>query len=104
MAQALKAQERFRTVEGKAGDMAETLREDMAEMKDTVSRKATELVETAGAKLKAVGVDPEAMVATAKDKTHAVQKALQDELKAHPLRTIGIAAALGLVVGLLTRR
>ncbi len=55
-------------------------------------------------KLKSVGVDTEVMANTAKEQASELQRLVNDEMRAHPMRTLGIAAAVGLFVGLLTAR
>jgi ElaB/YqjD/DUF883 family membrane-anchored ribosome-binding protein len=55
-------------------------------------------------KLKAVGVDAEALGEAAKDQASELQRILTDEMQRHPMRTLGIAAAVGLFIGLLTTR
>lgn len=83
---------------------AETLRQDASELGETVMRNASEVAETVSAKLKAVGVDTDVMVDAAKGQASELQRLIAEELRARPLRALGIAAALGLVVGMMTTR
>jgi ElaB/YqjD/DUF883 family membrane-anchored ribosome-binding protein len=81
------------------------------DMQDTVENTATNVVESAlklkddvSGKLKSVGVDTDQMVDAAKEQVSDLQRLLADELQAHPMRALGIAAAVGLFVGLMTAR
>lgn len=60
--------------------------------------------ETVARKLKSVGVDTDQMASAAKDQASELQRMLTAEIQAHPMRTLGIAAAIGVFVGLLTAR
>lgn len=60
--------------------------------------------ETVTNRLKSVGVDTDQMVTAAKDQASELQRMLGEELRTHPMRTLGIAAAVGVFVGLLTAR
>lgn len=60
--------------------------------------------ETVTTRLKSVGVDTDQMVTAAKDQATELQRMLGEELRTHPMRTLGIAAAVGVFVGLLTAR
>lgn len=55
-------------------------------------------------KLKSVGVDTDVMASAAKDQASELQRLLTDELRIHPMRTLGVAAAVGLFVGLMSGR
>lgn len=71
---------------------------------DTVRNAAGSLEETVTDKLKSVGVDTDQMVNIAKDQVSELQRLLMDEMRARPMRALGIAAAVGLFVGLMTAR
>lgn len=89
-----------------------------AEVEDAVERAAAagaaardaavEGAETAAAniaaKLKAAGIDTNVMAETAKGQASELQRLLAEELRTRPLRSLGIAAAVGLIVGLMTAR
>ncbi len=55
-------------------------------------------------KLKSVGVDTDVMVDAAKEQVSELQRILMDEMRARPMRALGVAAAVGLFVGLMTAR
>lgn len=88
----------------RASAMSDSVKRDAADATDNVVRTATELAETVSHKLKAVGVDTDVMANVAKGQASELQRLLSDELRAHPLRALGIAAAVGVFVGLLTTR
>lgn len=76
-----------------AGEMAKSLAEGAGEIGAQVSEK-----------LKTVGVDTDAMLSAAKSQAGELQKLLADELRARPLRALGLAAAAGLILGYLSAR
>ncbi|MCO4054268.1 MAG: hypothetical protein HEQ16_09505 [Bosea sp.] len=71
---------------------------------ESMARSASEMVDTMSTKLKTVGVDTDVMVSAAKDQASELQRILADEMRAHPMRALGIAAAVGVFVGLMTTR
>lgn len=79
-------------------------REEASELQDTVMRNAEEIASNVNQKLKAAGVDTDVMVKAAKGQASELQRLVSDELQARPLRALGIAAAIGLVVGFMTAR
>jgi ElaB/YqjD/DUF883 family membrane-anchored ribosome-binding protein len=102
-------------VMNKANDMKDSVRksvrngigpleQETSELGDSISRGATELAETVSTKLKAVGVDTQVMTELAKDQASELQRVIGEELKSHPMRALGIAAAVGVFVGLMTAR
>lgn len=62
------------------------------------------LVAQVGERLKEAGIDPERVLTAARDQAGEVQDKVAAEVQAHPLRTLGLAAAAGLVVGYLSSR
>lgn len=62
------------------------------------------LVAQVGDRLKEAGIDPERVLTAARDQAGEVQDKVAAEVQAHPLRTLGLAAAAGLVVGYLSSR
>ncbi len=92
------------TVSTRAAEMAGTAKREINDMGHSIASSASDAVTTVSDKLKAVGVDTDAMATAAKDQATELQKMLSEELRARPLRALGIAAALGVVVGLMTAR
>ncbi len=83
---------------------AQTVEHEASELADTVKRNASDLAETVSTKLKTVGVDTDVMANAAKDQASEFQRMIGQELQAHPMRALGIAAAVGVFVGLMTAR
>jgi ElaB/YqjD/DUF883 family membrane-anchored ribosome-binding protein len=94
-----------------ANDAADRVREGVdaakqgaSDLVGAIGRNAGELADTVSDKLRTVGVDPDVMVSEAKRQAGELQAMLSDELRRHPVRALGVAAAVGLVIGLLTAR
>ncbi len=85
-------------------DEAAAAAQGASELVTTVARGAGEVAETVSAKLKTVGVDTDVMVNAAKDNATELQRLISDELTARPMRALGIAAAVGVLVGMMTAR
>jgi ElaB/YqjD/DUF883 family membrane-anchored ribosome-binding protein len=83
---------------------AQTMEHEASEMADSVMRNASEMAETVSTKLKTVGVDTDVMAHAAKDQASELQRMIGQELQTHPMRALGIAAAVGVFVGLMTAR
>jgi ElaB/YqjD/DUF883 family membrane-anchored ribosome-binding protein len=65
---------------------------------------ALKLKDDVSGKLKSVGVDTDVMVDAAKEQVSDLQRLLMEEMRARPMRALGVAAAVGLFVGLMTAR
>ncbi len=87
-----------------ASDMAHDVRRSASDMAHDAGRAASDMAETVSTRLKTVGVDTDVMVNVAKDQASELQRILGDELKNHPFRALGVAAAVGIFVGLMTSR
>lgn len=81
----------------------EDIQDNASDLKDEAVRTAGQMADTVSSRLKSAGVDTDAMVSAAKDKTTELQRIIADELQARPMRALGIAAAIGLVFGLMSR-
>lgn len=90
------------TKRAKAG--AENMQREASELGENVARGAAELADAVSSRLKTVGVDTEVMANVAKDQATELQRLLGEELRARPMRALGIAAAVGVFVGLMTAR
>jgi ElaB/YqjD/DUF883 family membrane-anchored ribosome-binding protein len=88
----------------KTADMAHSVKEDLDAVGQSISNGAVEAVATVSEKLKAVGVDTDAMTSAAKEHASELQKLIAEELRNRPMRALGVAAAIGVVVGLMTAR
>jgi ElaB/YqjD/DUF883 family membrane-anchored ribosome-binding protein len=82
---------------------AESAAREAGEMAENVRRNASEFADTVSTKLKTVGVDTEIMANAAKDQVTGFQRMVEEELRAHPMRSLGIAAAVGLFFGMMSR-
>jgi len=90
-----------------ASDMADGAAragEKAAEMKDAAVDGAADVARDVNAKLKAVGIDTDVMFGAAKDQAGDLKKMIADELTERPWRTLGLAAAAGVVLGFLSSR
>ncbi|QCI67772.1 hypothetical protein [Phreatobacter stygius] len=74
------------------------------ELEDKIVRGASDFASSASKTLKHVGVDTDVMVDAAKGQATELQKLLIDEIAARPFRALGIAAAVGFVVGVWNAR
>jgi len=91
------------------GNRPRTRAED--DLQDSAEGAATSVVDSAlklrddvTGKLKSVGVDTDVVVEAAKEQVSELQRILMDELRTRPMRALGVAAAVGLFVGLMTAR
>jgi ElaB/YqjD/DUF883 family membrane-anchored ribosome-binding protein len=82
----------------------ERLERDGQSAVNNLTNKASDVADTVSTKLKTVGVDTDVMVTAAKDQATELQRMLAQELQARPMRALGVAAAVGLFVGLMTTR
>jgi ElaB/YqjD/DUF883 family membrane-anchored ribosome-binding protein len=80
------------------------LEKEASQMGDAVTRSASDLANGVADKLKNVGVDTDVMVNAAKDQASELQRMIGEELRARPMRALGVAAVLGVFVGLMTAR
>jgi ElaB/YqjD/DUF883 family membrane-anchored ribosome-binding protein len=88
----------------RANTTVDNAQRDISRAADSMSRSASEMADTVSTKLKTVGVDTDVMVNAAKDQASELQRILTDEMRARPMRALGIAAAVGVFVGLMTTR
>lgn len=88
---------------------------DVADALSEAGRKASAVSEAAGeaaadiaqdlnARLKSVGIDTDVMAGAAKDQLGGLRQLVADEMQSRPLRTLGLAAAAGIVLGFLSSR
>lgn len=89
-----------REVADKGSKAAETLQD----ARDGLSSRASDLAGSASDTLKSYGIDPKELGETALDALEEWQDALVSSVKAHPMRSIALAAAAGFVLARLGRR
>jgi ElaB/YqjD/DUF883 family membrane-anchored ribosome-binding protein len=111
MVQPARTRKTLETVENAADSAQETIaavandmRENLSQVGASVTRSAQDAIGSVSKRMKDAGVDPDVMADAAKQKVSKLQEAIEDELRERPVRTLAIAAAVGLVVGLLTTR
>ena len=80
------------------------VKEEADEIEASLTRGAEDLAATVSEKLRSVGVDTDRMVDAAKKQAGDLESMIIDEIRARPLRAVGLAAAVGLFVGFLTAR
>jgi ElaB/YqjD/DUF883 family membrane-anchored ribosome-binding protein len=83
---------------------ADRIRQDAAEAGARLAATAQEAAASVSERLRSVGVDTDVMADAAKEQASQLQQLIADELKTRPMRALGVAAAVGLVVGLMTAR
>lgn len=74
------------------------------ELTENAVKEITALVSSLNARLKTLGVDANTMVEGAKDTATSVEKRIAEEVATRPLRSLFIAAAIGLGLGYLSRK
>ncbi len=89
---------------GKAEETGAKVGEAVDQAREDIATNGESTVEAVTTKLKSVGVDTDQMAAAARGQASELQRMLANEVQANPLRTLGIAAAVGVFVGLLTAR
>lgn len=103
-----KASERIDDVVDDARDRlvsaGEAARRDAKDVGRSIAGAATDLKEAAATRLRAVGVDADDIIVAAREQAVDLQHVLIQEVRARPLRAIGIAALVGLAFGLLSSR
>jgi ElaB/YqjD/DUF883 family membrane-anchored ribosome-binding protein len=83
---------------------ANSAEHNAAELEDRIVRGITDTAGTVSGKLKAVGIDTDVMADLAKNEASELQRLVTEQLKNHPARTLGLVAAFGIFVGLMTKR
>jgi ElaB/YqjD/DUF883 family membrane-anchored ribosome-binding protein len=104
--------DRIRSDIASAADTAMERGEDFVSEADAKARELTEnavkeitaLVSSLNERLKTLGVDAGTMVEGAKDTATSIEKRLAEEVATRPLRSLFIAAAIGLGLGFLSRK
>ena len=102
------ADETLESLETSASKLAGDVKANISHMAASVSRTAHDAIDqashTAGQCMQDVGNDADMLAETAKHQASKLQQMVEEELRDRPVRTLAIAAAVGLVVGLMTTR
>ncbi|OQW81927.1 MAG: hypothetical protein BVN31_09820 [Proteobacteria bacterium ST_bin15] len=93
-----------KSVKDAASSAAKAVSKDASCLSDMVGREASEVADKVSAHLKDIGVDTGVMAHAAKEQVSELQRLIGEELRARPLRALGIAAVLGVFVGLISAR
>lgn len=75
-----------------------------AQVADRVARTTSDLADQVSTSLKSYEVDTDQMKAIAKDQAGQLQQALVDTVRSRPIAALAVAAALGVVLGVMTTR
>ncbi|MGL5114867.1 MAG: hypothetical protein ACRC7G_15650 [Beijerinckiaceae bacterium] len=98
------AEDAVHALSDKAAGVSSAIRRDLEDVGHSIADSASGVAATVSDRLKSVGVEADALAAAAKDEATVLQKLVADEMRKHPLRTLGVAAAIGVVVGLMSSR
>lgn len=96
--------ERLADVGEKAATYADDAVRKAGNAAASVAEGAGALASDVGERIKNVGAEAEAMASAAKSKAGELEAMLADEVKAHPLRTLALAAAAGAILGFFAGR
>lgn len=88
----------------RAMEVFETAKNDAAAAGRAAQRTASDLASDLVRRLKDAGVDTDQLVIQAKDQATELQRAMLQEIRNRPMRALGVAAAAGLLIGLLSMR
>ncbi len=80
------------------------IKNEASNLQDGFVKSASDIANNVSSKLKSVGVDTDVIVDATQKTATDLQKMLVDEIKARPLRSLGIAAAIGVVFGMMQMR
>lgn len=88
----------------RVSEAVDSLQKEAGDLSKIVKKSAAEIADELTKKLREAGVDTDQLVITAKDQYSDFEKRLIDEVRERPLRALGVAALVGVAVGLLTSR
>jgi len=98
------ANEAVRAGADRINDIGAAVTRDAEAFRNTVTRSASDLLDGVNARLRAAGVDPDVLGNAARDQANEVQRYVEREIRHRPLRAVGVALALGAIVGFMTAR
>jgi ElaB/YqjD/DUF883 family membrane-anchored ribosome-binding protein len=82
----------------------DAVRNEAGELRSMAAHGAANASDAVASGIRSANAEADVILDAAKQQGAALQKLIGTELRVHPLRSIGIAAAIGLIVGLLSRR
>ena len=80
------------------------VRHDLEKAGEVVSATAQDAAASVSDRLKSVGVDTDALSSAAKENASQLQQYVMNEMRSRPMRALAVAAAVGLLAGLVTAR
>lgn len=80
------------------------MRDETNELKAMASQSAAHAADTISQGIRNAGEEADILLNAAGKQATALQKMMVEELRVHPLRSLGIAAAIGLLAGYVSRR
>lgn len=83
---------------------AEAALERILAIEEKLGKRASRAADALSARLKAAGLDADSLGDTAREHAGALQDKLVTELRERPLRTLGLAAAIGVILGMWSSR
>lgn len=84
--------------------MMNTIDSKARQITDNAMEELSSLAANLNTRLKEFGIDTSKAVEGAKEGAVTVERKISDELVSHPLRSLAIAAGIGLVLGMITRK
>jgi ElaB/YqjD/DUF883 family membrane-anchored ribosome-binding protein len=91
-------------VVNKASELAGQAIEKGAHAADRVAQTTSDLADQVSGSLKSYGVDAGRVQAVARDQAGQLQQALIDTVRSRPVAALAVAAAIGVVLGVMTTR
>lgn len=88
----------------RVSEAVDSMQREAGQIGKVVQRSATEIAADVTKKLRDAGIDTDQLVISAKDQYKDVEQRILDEVRERPLRALGIAALVGVAVGLLSSR
>jgi len=89
---------------GKVEDMASDANAKARDMTENAVREISSIVASLKTQLRDLGVDTEKVIDGAKDSAASVEKRIAEEIVARPVRSLALAAGVGLLLGFLSRK
>ena len=82
----------------------DVVRDEALELKAMAAQGASDAANSVTKGIKLAEKEADIILDAAKQQAAALQKLMTEELRTHPLRSLGIAAAIGLVAGYMSNR
>lgn len=96
--------ETTKPISDRLDDIGATVHRDAEAFRASVVRSASDLLDSVNSRLRAAGVNPDALGDAARGQANEMQRYLEREIRHRPMRSVGMALALGALVGFLTAR